>query len=230
MATKSKYKKLFEPGLIGNLEVANRIVKSPLTTGMGNIDGTLNERVIRHYREMARGGAGLVVVESSWVDFLGSKPGCQGMLGVADNQHIPGLMWLARTIKDNGAKAALQLEHAGRQKMLGNPPIKAPSRVPWEEAKMMGFPVPEELTFEEIEGVIEAFGDAALRTQMAGFDLVELQGAHGYLITNFLSSRTNKRTDWYGGSLENRMRFLLEVIANIRKKVGSNYPLSVRLS
>ena len=230
MAPKSKFKKLFEPGLIGNLETANRIIKSPLAVGMGNIDGTVNERIIRHYKELARGGAGLVIVESAWIDNLGSKPGCQGMLGVADNQHIPGLMWLARTIQENGAKAGLQLEHAGRQKMLGNPPIKAPSRVPWEEAKMFGFPVPEELTFEEIEGIVEAFGDAARRAQMAGFDLVELQGSHGYLITNFLSPRTNKRTDWYGGSLENRMRFLLEIVANIRAKVGATYPLSVRLS
>jgi len=230
MANKIKYRKLFEPGLIGNLEIPNRIVKSSLATGMGNMDGTVNERIICHYKEMALGGAGLVNVASTWIDNLGSKPGCQGMLGIADNQHIPGLMWLARTIQDNGARAGIQLEHAGSQKMLGNPPVKAPSRVPWEEAKMMGFPVPEELTFEEIEEIVEAFGNAAQRAQWAGFDLVELQGAHGYLITNFLSPRTNLRNDWYGGSLENRMRFLLELVANIRKKVGSDYPLSVRLS
>lgn len=230
MGKKSKYTKLFEPGLIGTLEVANRIVKSSSATGLGNIDGTVSERIIRHYKELARGGAGLVNTGSVWIDNLASRPGCQGMLGIASNEHIPGLMWLAKTIQENGARAGLQLEHCGRQKMLGNPPIKAPSRIPWEEAKMMGMPVPEELTFEEIEGIVDAFGDAARRARMAGFDLLEIHGAHGYLITEFLSPRTNRRTDWYGGSLENRMRFLLEIVANVRSKVGRDYPLSVRLS
>jgi len=229
MVVKSKYKKLFEPGQIGTLEVANRIIKSSTTTGMANIDGTVSERLVRHYKELARGGAGLVNVGYAWMDNIASKS-IQCQIGIADNEHIPGLMWLARTIQENGAKAGLQLEHCGRQKFLGTPPMKAPSRVPWEELKMMGGTIPEELTFEEIEKIVEAFGDAARRTQMAGFDLVEVHGAHGYLITNFLAPRTNKRTDWYGGSLENRMRFLLEIVANIRAKVGPDYPFSVRLS
>ena len=229
MATKSKFKKLFEPGYIGALEVSNRIIKSSTTTGMANMDGTVTERLIRHYKELARGGAGLVNVGYAWVDMIASKS-VQCQIGAADKEHIPGLMWLAKTIKDNGASAGLQLEHCGRQKFLGTPPMKAPSRVPWEELKMMGGCVPEELTFEEVEGIVEAFGDAALRTKIAGFDLVEVHAAHGYVITNFLSPRTNKRTDWYGGSLENRMRFLLEIVANIRKKVGPDYPFSVRLS
>lgn len=229
MRNKSKYKKLFEPGYIGTLEVSNRIIKSSTTTGMANMDGTVTERLVRHYKELARGGTGLVNVGYAWVDHIASKS-VQCQIGAADNEHIPGLMWLAKTIQENGAKAGLQLEHCGRQKFLGTPPMKAPSRVPWEELKMMGGTVPDELTFEEIEGIVEAFGDAARRTQMAGFDLVEVHAAHGYVITNFLSPRTNKRTDWYGGSLENRMRFLLEIAANVRKKVGRDYPFSVRLS
>ena len=229
MAMKSKFKKLFEPGKIGTLEVANRIIKSSTTTGMANIDGTVTEKLIRHYKELARGGAGLVNVGYAWVDKIASKS-VQCQIGVADTEHIPGLMWLAKTIQDNGARAGLQLEHCGRQKFLGTPPMKAPSRVPWEELKMMGGTVPDELTFEEVGGIVEAFGDSAYRTMVAGFDLVEVHAAHGYVITNFLSPRTNKRTDWYGGSLENRMRFLLEIVANIRKKVGPGYPFSVRLS
>jgi len=225
----SNYKKLFEPGYIGTLEVANRIIKSSMTTGLANIDGTVSEKLVCHYKELARGGAGLVNVGYAWVDKIASKS-IQCQIGVADNEHIPGLMWLAKTIHDNGVKAGLQLEHCGRQKFLGTPPMKAPSRVPWEELKMMGGAVPEELTFEEIERIVEAFGDSAFRTKAAGFDLVEVHAAHGYLITNFLSPRTNKRTDWYGGNLENRMRFLLEIVADIRKKVGPDYPLSVRLS
>lgn len=224
-----RYSKLFTPAKIGRLEIKNRIIKAPQTTGMGAMDGTVTERLIRYYREQARGGVGLLIVGYAWVDNKASKS-AQCQIGIADNEHIPGLAWLAQTIQAAGAKAGIQLEHCGRQKFLGTPPIKAPSRVPWEELDAMGGAVPEELTFEEIQEIVEAFGDAARRAQWAGFDLVEIHGAHGYLITNFLSPRTNKRTDWYGGSLENRMRFLLQIISNVRKKVGPDYPLSVRLS
>jgi len=224
-----RYLKLFSQAKINQLELKNRIIKAPQTTGMGGVDGTVTERLIRYYREQARGGVGLLIVGYAWVDKKASKS-AQCQIGIADNEHIPGLAWLAQTIQATGAKAGIQLEHCGRQKFIGTPPIKAPSRVPWEELNAMGGAVPEELTFEEIQEIVEAFGDAARRAQWAGFDMVEVHGAHGYLITNFLSPRTNKRTDWYGGSLENRMRFLLEVIGNVRKKVGPNYPLSVRLS
>ncbi|MQY76014.1 MAG: NAD(P)-binding protein, partial [Spirochaeta sp.] len=230
MRNKSKYKKLFEPGYIGTLEVSNRIIKSSTTTGMANIDGTVTARIIRHYKELARGGTGLVNVGYAWVDNIASKS-VQCQIGAADNEHIPGLMWLAKTIQENAAisnKKRIRFSRLPPYQSV--PPMKAPSRVPWEESKMMGGTVPEELTFEEIEEIVEAFGDAARRTQMAGYDLVEVHAAHGYLITNFLSPRTNKRTDWYGGSLENRMRFLLEIAANVRKKVGPEYPFSVRLS
>jgi 2,4-dienoyl-CoA reductase-like NADH-dependent reductase (Old Yellow Enzyme family)/thioredoxin reductase len=225
----SKYKKMFTPAKINRLELKNRIIKAPQTTGMGGKDGTVTERLIRYYAEQAKGGAGLIIVGYAWVDNQASKS-AQCQIGIADNEFIPGLAWLAQTIQANGAKAGIQIEHCGRQKFLGTPPIKAPSRIPWEELHAMGGAIPEELTFEEVIEIIEAFGDAAVRAQMAGFDMVEVHGAHGYLITNFLSPRTNKRTDWYGGSLENRMRFLMQIIHNIRSKVGQNYPLSVRLS
>ena len=223
------YPNLFRPGRIGGMDTRNRIVRSPCCTGMGSMDGMVTDRVIRHYTELARGRPGLLIVEYTYVDKDASKSAmCQ--LGCADNEHIPGLSWLARTIKSYGVKAGIQLEHAGRQKFLGTPPIKAPSRIPWEELHEMGAGVPEELTFEEIQGIITAFGDAARRAQMAGFDFVEIHAAHGYLITNFLSPRTNRRSDWYGGSLENRMRFLMQIVADTRKKVGRGFPLGVRLS
>jgi 2,4-dienoyl-CoA reductase-like NADH-dependent reductase (Old Yellow Enzyme family)/thioredoxin reductase len=229
MKGQTPFPNLFRHGTIGNLELSNRIVRSPCCTGLGGMDGTVTDRVIRHYKELARGGPGLLIVEYTYVDKLASKSAmCQ--LGCADNEHIPGLSWLARTIKAQGVKAGVQLEHAGRQKFLGTPPLKAPSRIPWEELHEMGGTVPEELTWDEIQAVIEAFGDAAYRAKLAGFDFVEIHGAHGYLITNFLSPRTNRRTDWYGGSLENRMRFLMQVVANVRAKVGPNFPLGVRLS
>lgn len=226
---RQRYPNLFAPGRIAGLEIRNRIVRSPCCTGMGGMDGSVTDRLIRHYTELARGRPGLLIVEYTYVDKDASKSAmCQ--LGCADNEHIPGLAWLARTIQSYGVKAGLQLEHAGRQKFLGTPPIKAPSRIPWEELHAGGGSVPEELTWDEIQQIVQAFGDAARRAQLAGFDFVEIHGAHGYLITNFLSQRTNRRTDWYGGSLENRMRFLMQVVADVRKKVGRRFPLGVRLS
>jgi len=224
-----RYPHLFTPGRIGALEIRNRIVRAPTCTGMGAMDGTVTDRIIRHYTELARGRPGLLIVEYSFVDKLASKS-AQCQLGIADNEHIPGHAWLARTIQSYGVKAGIQLEHAGRQKFLGTPPIKAPSRIPWEELHAMGGSVPEELNWDEIQEIVQAFGDAARRAQLAGYDFIEIHGAHGYLITNFLSPRTNRRTDWYGGSLENRMRFLMQVIADVRKKIGRKFPLGVRLS
>jgi 2,4-dienoyl-CoA reductase-like NADH-dependent reductase (Old Yellow Enzyme family)/thioredoxin reductase len=223
------YSKLFSPGKIGNLELKNRIVKAPQSTGLSNRDGTVSERLVRHYKELARGGTGLIIVEYTYIDNDASKSAfCQ--LGISDNEHIAGLSWLVSSIHDEGAKVGIQIEHCGRQKFLGTPPIKAPSRIPWPTLYEQTGIVPEELTIEEIKQIIESFGDAAKRAQTAGFDLVEIHAAHGYLITNFLSPHTNKRTDLYGGSLENRMRFLVEVIKNVKTKVGDHFPITMRIN
>ncbi|MGD0663280.1 MAG: FAD-dependent oxidoreductase, partial [Syntrophorhabdales bacterium] len=224
------FPKLFESSSLGGIKLKNRIIKAPQHMGLANPDGSVTERMLQYYKNVALGGAGMIIVEYAWVDHDASQASpCQ--LGVADMQHIAGLSVLAKTIQGAGAKAALQISHAGRQKFLCRPPIKAASRVPWEELYYFeGCPPPDELTFEEILGVVKAFGDAAKRTQMAGFDMVEFHACHGYLISNFLSPRTNKRTDWYGGSVENRMRFLLEVVKDTRAKVGPDYPISVRVS
>ncbi|MFC1995305.1 FAD-dependent oxidoreductase [Chloroflexota bacterium] len=231
MAKAKMFPKLFQRGSIGRMKLNNRIIKAPTETHLSAPDGSVTERLIRHYKEVARGGAGLIIVEYASIDNKASKASaCQ--LGVADNQYIAGLSLLTRAIQNEGVKVALQLAHCGRQRFLGIPPIKAASPIPWEELYLrFGAAVmPEELTFDEIQEIVEDFGDAAKRTMTAGFDMVEIHGAHGYLITNFLSPRTNKRTDWYGGSLENRMRILVEIVRDIRAKVGANFPLSVRLS
>ena len=226
-----QFPKLFAPGRIGRLQLKNRIVKAPMSTGLSNMDGTATERLIRYYQRQAEGGCGLLVVEYAYIDDIASKSAhCQ--LGISRSEHIPGLTWLAETIRQAGSVPAIQLEHCGRQKFLGTPPIKSCSSVPWAalKARVGEYAVPEELTIPEIEKIIEDFGDACLRAQWAGFELVEIHGAHGYLITKFLSPHTNKRTDKYGGSLENRMRFLLQIIENARSKVGPDFPLTVRLS
>lgn len=226
-----RYPKLFAPGRIGNLELPNRIIKAPTSTGMSNIDGSVSERLIRHYREVAKGGTGLIIAEYAYVDDIASKSAhCQ--LGISSNEHISGLTLLAETIKEQGARAGIQIEHCGRQKFLGTPPIKAASVVPWPalKARSGDKAIPEQLSIDEIALIVEAFGDAAQRAVAAGFDLVEIHGAHGYLITNFLSPHTNKRTDRYGGAFENRTRLLVEIIENARSKIGRAFPLTVRLS
>ncbi|WP_428911959.1 FAD-dependent oxidoreductase [Niallia sp. Krafla_26] len=226
---KTTFSHLFKPGKIGNVEIKNRIVKAPQHTGLANQDGTVSERLIRHYKELARGGTGLIIVEYTYVDNDASKSAfCQ--LGISKTEHISGLSYLASTIKEEGAKAGIQLEHCGRQKFLGTPPMKAPSRIPWPMIYEQTGMIPEELTITEIKQIIENFGDAAKRAEIAGFDLVEIHAAHGYLITNFLSPHTNKRNDLYGGSLENRMRFLIEVIENVKSKVSEDFTITMRIN
>jgi 2,4-dienoyl-CoA reductase-like NADH-dependent reductase (Old Yellow Enzyme family)/thioredoxin reductase len=222
------FPKLFEPGWIGNVRLKNRVIKAPQHTGLANPDGSITDRMLRYYRSVAAGGVGMVIVEYAWVDHDASRASpCQ--LGIAGVDHMPGLSLLAQTIQANGARAAIQISHAGRQRFTLERP-KAPSAVPWEELYAAGCPAPEALTFEEILQIVKSFGQAAKKAQVADFDMVEIHACHGYLISNFLSPRTNKRTDWYGGSLENRMRFLLEVIAEIKCQVGSGYPVCVRVS
>jgi 2,4-dienoyl-CoA reductase-like NADH-dependent reductase (Old Yellow Enzyme family) len=225
---RTTFPRLFEPGYIGSVRLKNRVIKAPQHTGLANPDGSVTERLLRHYRSLAQGGAGLVTVEYAWVDNDASKASpCQ--LGVASIEHIPGLSLLAQTIQANGAKASIQISHAGRQRFTLQQP-KAASAVPWEEIYAQGCPAPQPLTFEEILEVVKAFGQAAKRAQTADFDMVEIHACHGYLISNFFSPRTNKRTDWYGGSLENRMRFLVEVISEVKCQVTPDFPVVVRVS
>ncbi len=222
---------VFAPGKIGTLTLKNRVVKAPQSSGMSNMDGTVSERLVRYYRDQAAGGAGLIVVEYAYVDDIGAKSAhCH--LGISNNEHIPGLAWLAENIKEMGAAAGIQIEHCGRQKFLGTQPICAPSATPWPKLwDQYGVQsVPHVLTIEEIQDIVHAFGDSALRAKKAGFELVEIHGAHGYLLTNFFSPHTNHRTDLYGGSLENRMRIYVEIVRDVRKKVGPDFPVTIRLS
>ena len=222
---------LFKPGKIGTLELKNRIAKAPQSSGMNNKDGTVSERAIRYYRDQAAGGTGMIIVEYAYVDEIGSKSAhCH--LGISSDEHIPGLAWLAENIREMGAVPAIQIEHCGRQKFLGTQPIKAPSAIPWPNlyAQHGDEAIPQVLTIPEIHEIVKCFGDAALRAKKAGFEIVEIHGAHGYLLTNFFSPTTNHRTDMYGGSLENRGRIYLEILDDIRAKVGPDFPVTIRLS
>jgi 2,4-dienoyl-CoA reductase-like NADH-dependent reductase (Old Yellow Enzyme family)/NADPH-dependent 2,4-dienoyl-CoA reductase/sulfur reductase-like enzyme len=220
------FTKLFEPGRIGSLELKNRLVMPPMATNYALKSGEVTQRQIDYYAERSKGGVGLVIVEVSCVDSPVGK-GMGRQICIDDDKFIPGLSELAKAIKRHGAKAAIQLHHAGRQtssKITGHQPV-APSPIPPSDGEK-----PRPLTLKAIQELIERFGLAAGRAKEAGFDGVEIHGAHGYLISQFLSALSNHRKDAYGGSVENRAKFLLDVIKAIRKEVGQQYPVWCRLS
>lgn len=221
---------LFSPCKIGNVEIKNRICKAPQTTGLSNMDGSVSPRLVRCYEDLAKGGVGMIIVEYAFVDRKYSKS-ASNQLGICDDEYMVGLGWLADTIKNNDSVPCIQIEHCGRQRFLG-PPMKSASSNPWPlmYERYGQAAIPQELTIEEIHQLVEDFGKAAWRAKTAGFEVVEIHGAHGYLITNFLSPFTNQRTDWYGGSRENRFRFLEQVFKRCKEYVGEDFPIIVRLS
>ncbi|NLO89224.1 MAG: FAD-dependent oxidoreductase [Clostridia bacterium] len=224
---------LFQPGRIGTMEVKNRLVMPPMSTRLASVNGEVTKELIAYYAERAKGGVGTIIVEYSYIDEFESKAAiCQ--LGVQSDHHITGLNELAEAIQSYGAKAVLQLAHGGRQTdpgKMGMDPV-GPSAIPDPlTSAAMGRPNwVRELDQEEIQEIIESFAEAARRTKMAGFDGVELHGAHGYLLCQFLSPFSNRRNDMYGGDLEGRARMPLETVDRVRSKVGKDYPILYRLS
>ncbi|MDR1572622.1 MAG: FAD-dependent oxidoreductase [Clostridiales Family XIII bacterium] len=220
------YPKLFQKGRIGRLALPNRIVRTSMGTYLGNPDCSVSERQIKSYEEAAEGGAGLIFMDNAMVVH-------ERHMGVsaASDAHIPGLSQLAGAIADRGAKSGIQIVHPGRDGgFVGGEGVKAASRIQAEGWYQHGFAIPFELSVEEIHGLVAAFGDAARRAMIAGFDLIEIQAACGTLLTNFLSPGQNRRGDMYGGSLHNRMRFLVEAARDVRRKIGPHCPLGVRMS
>ncbi|MGB9714645.1 MAG: FAD-dependent oxidoreductase [Candidatus Bathyarchaeales archaeon] len=218
--------KLFEPFQISVMKLKNRIVMPPMGTNFSNEDGTVTQRLINYHVERAKGGIGLIIVEGAYVEPRGK--GSIRQLGVDNDNKIPGLRKLAAAVKENGAKVALQLFHGGRQShssIIGTQPVSA-SEVP---CRLTG-ETPRALTIPEIEELVEIFAEAARRVKEAGFDAVEIHGAHGYLINQFLSPLTNRRTDQYGGDIKKRARFLLEILERVREKVGKDYPVLCRIN
>lgn len=216
---------LFEPIKIGSLLVKNRIFMPAMHLNMCR-NHMVTEQLIAFYRERAKGGAGLISVGYATVDELSGAP---GNIGAHADGHIAGLALLATAIHEHGGKAAVQLNHAGRYNasfFLGGGQPVAPSAVP---SRLTG-ETPRALESEEIDVIISRFADAAVRVREAGYDLVEILAGTGYLISGFLSPLTNKREDQYGGSLENRMRFGIEVIQAVRERLGASFPLMVRIN
>jgi 2,4-dienoyl-CoA reductase-like NADH-dependent reductase (Old Yellow Enzyme family)/thioredoxin reductase len=217
---------LFSPIEIKSLDLANRAVMPPMGTNLGNPDGTVSEANLAYIKRRAMGGAGLIITEITSVHPTGSVIPSQ--LGVYDDRFIPGLKKMVDAVHAAGSKVALQLHHAGRESLhlLQEKKAIAPSAI---RSLVYGL-TPREMTREEIHELITAFGAASARALEAGFDAVEVHGAHGYLLTQFLSALSNKRDDEYGGNLSNRSRFMIEVLLEIRRKVGEDFPISLRLS
>jgi 2,4-dienoyl-CoA reductase-like NADH-dependent reductase (Old Yellow Enzyme family)/thioredoxin reductase len=221
-----KYPKLFQASKIGGLHLRNRAVMSPMATDFASHDGTASARLIRYYEERARGGVGLIINEYTGVDDVESVP-TNYNLRISRDWHIASCEQLTEAVHRHGAKIFAQLHHAGatsKPALSGRVPL-APSDVP----AVPGAPVPRPMTEDDVATARRKFTEAAIRCKKAGYDGVELHGAHSYLIGQFFSPYYNKRTDAYGGSLENRMRFVAEVIAEIRAALGSGFPLSVRI-
>ncbi len=215
------YQILFKPLKIGNLILKNRIILAPMFLCYGNSDGTVSEKTIEFYARRAKAGVSLLVVELSAIDIKGI--GFSRMIRVDSDNYINGLSKLAKAIKDAGGYAVLQLYHGGR---YSHQPI-APSPVETYLAPEKKI-IPKEMSIDEITDLINKFGEAAERAKKAGFDGVEFHGASGYLLAQFISPRTNKRTDKYGGSFENRIRFPLEVVASVKEHTGKECILGYR--
>jgi NADPH2 dehydrogenase len=214
--------KLFEPYTFKNVELKNRIVMAPMCMySSHNEDGKVENWHRTHYTSRAVGGVGLIIQEATAVTPQGRISPQD--LGIWDDEHIEGLKELVDLMKEQGAKTGIQLAHAGRKAVLEGD-ILAPSAIPFNNEMK----TPVEMTADDIKETITAFIKGSERAKKAGFDVIEVHGAHGYLINEFLSPLSNKRTDEYGGSAENRYRFLREIIDGIQQVWDG--PLLVRVS
>ncbi|NVM36975.1 MAG: NADH:flavin oxidoreductase [Candidatus Lokiarchaeota archaeon] len=214
-----------EPKKIGEIEIKNRFVRSATGERLTSEDGRVTDELIQFYEVLAEGGVGLIITGVTYVHANGK--GIPNQLGIDKDDLIPGLRKLTEVVHKCGenCKIAVQLHHSGRQSMvLENPP--APSAVFEPTFNVM----PREMTIKDIEDTVEAFAEAARRAKEAGFDAIQLHAAHGYLLSQFLSPYTNKRTDGYGGSTENRIKIIEEVYEKTVDMVGKHFPILIKMN
>lgn len=215
---------LFQPIRFGTVTARNRVVMAPLVTNFATPDNEITDRQVSYYTERAHGGVGVIVVEATVVDKAARA--FERQIGVYDDRLLPGLRRLAGAIQAEGAKAVLQLHHAGPKinSEIGLEPVSA------SPVKVREGDLPRQLTTEHLRQVRRDFVTAAGRAQTAGFDAVELHAAHFYLLSAFISPYTNKRSDEYGGSIDNRARLVREIILDIKTALGSDFPIWVRIN
>lgn len=219
-------RKLFDETRINRLVLNNRFVRSATWEGMCEEDGRPTARLAAYYANLARGGAGLIITGYAFIRPDGKQ--LPGQMGIHDDSFAPPMRDLTAAVHGAGGKICLQLVHAGGQtsaKVIGTRPV-APSAL----QALQFQEEPAELSLQDISELIQLFGKSAARAKDYGFDAVQLHAAHGYLINQFLSPLTNRRNDAYGGSTENRCRFLLECYASVRKAVGNEFPVFVKLN
>ena len=220
---------LLQPGQIGTMTLPNRLVQSPIFTQYATTWGEASRKLIEYHRARARGGIGLIILENTSIDWeVGRTVG--NPVRLDHDRFRTALGELTEAVHNEGGRIAAQLHHTGRQNSRANIETgEAPVSASDGPASRYGDP-PRGLTLQEIPGLIDKYAQAARRAVLAGFDAVEVHGAHGYLPGQFLSPKTNRRDDQYGGSLENRARFALEVVDAMREQVGPDFPILYRLS
>lgn len=218
---------LFEPIKIHGMQLKNRFVRSATHDAYSNERGEITDKTIELYSRLAQGGVGLIITGFAYVHRNGQT--FLHQTAIDSDDHIPGLKKLADKVHEYNAKVAMQLVHCGRNSRV----VRARGETPLAPSLVENDPYFTEshraMTTAEIEEIIDAFGQAARRVREAGFDAVQLHAAHSYLFSQFLSPCSNRRTDQWGGNLENRMRFHIRVISTVRKVVGQDYPLLIKL-
>lgn len=219
-------KTILTPLVTLKLILKNRLVYPPMATSKATEDGLVSEETLKFYDDITKfKNIGLVIVEHSYVSIEGKAN--HNQTSITSDETIEPLKKLVRVIQKNESKAILQINHAGSaatKEVTGQDPV-GPSAVPNPRKGT----TPKELSIEEIAGIVKKFAESAKRAKLAGFDGVEIHSAHGYLLNQFLSPLSNKRKDKYGGSLQNRIKIHLEIIKEVRKAVGENYPIFLRL-
>ncbi|HUT78162.1 MAG TPA: FAD-dependent oxidoreductase [Polyangia bacterium] len=223
---KKKYPHVFSPGRLGKVEVKNRIKYASTETNFNFGDGFVADKEIAYMEAQARGGAGMVTTQGAYTDPRGEGQGYVGMMGIWDDKFIPGLKRINDAIHKYDSISVLQLMHCGRVGGINLNYTVGPSAV---KQRIPRFREPVEMTREQIEIAIKEHVDGALRCREAGYDAVEISGIVGYLISNFISSYTNQRTDEYGGDVKGRARFMTDIVSGIRKALGPDYPIIIRL-
>ncbi len=209
---------MFTPGRIGTMKVPNRFIRSATAEFGANPDGTVIDEYYELYKDLARGKVGLIIQGHLYIMDEGKAH--EKMAGIVHDYHLKGLKQIVSTIHgtNSDSKVAAQLNHGG----IHSVSKKAPSILDGKEGYMM--------TEDDIESVIKSFGSAALKAKQIGYDAVQIHAAHGYLVSQFLSSKSNQRQDSWGGRLENKVKLLLEIYREIRSQTGSNYPVLVKIN
>jgi 2,4-dienoyl-CoA reductase-like NADH-dependent reductase (Old Yellow Enzyme family) len=216
---------LFAPSEINGMKISNRFVRSATWSGMATDDGASTPQLVDLMRDLAKGGVGLIITGHAYIQ----KDGQAGprQLGIYKDELIPGLRTITQAVHERSGKIILQLAHAGfyaHSALTGHTPL-APSNIDGLSKKPR-----KEIRIQDIKEIVNSFGEAARRAKEAGFDGVQIHSAHGYLLSQFLSPFYNQRTDEYGGTIYNRSRILIEVLATIRNVVGRNFPILVKLN